>query len=170
VSIFVDFTGKPIDAMELKRCLLGVPYVNDVVINGPLFAGFTAETTLFPLTLLGNRAIVLRKVIYESLLTYLDKMLGSGYKALLYHVGVNVGRDAFKDHEKIVGRDPKALTTLLEILFRNTGYGVLKILELNEEKKRVRVRVYNCFECEIFKKSGEPSSSFIRGFISGWFT
>jgi|GEM_PF-394028 len=168
--LFADMTKRLEALSDIVRELKAMEYVKQVIISAPLFNGFALETNLFPLTLLGERVIILRRTLYEAFLKELRSILGSGYASLMYYTGLEMGRKAFRYHYEIAGRDLKNTIAISEAIFRIVGYGIMKILELDLSIGRARIRVHHCFECEIFKNSGKPSSHLIRGMIAGWFS
>jgi len=149
---------------EIKR----VRYVDEVDVIKPLFEGFTTDKFFFPLIMAGDRAIILRKPLYEGLIKRLRSELGSGYEAILYYMGVEMGREAFKDHIKVAGRDLNRLIIVVEEFFRLVGFGVIKITDI-ELGKKCTIRVFDNFECELFTDLKESSSHLIRGILAGWF-
>ncbi|RLE78395.1 MAG: hypothetical protein DRJ56_00015 [Thermoprotei archaeon] len=153
---------------ELKGEIERVEYVDEVAIIEPRFDGFATDKFFFPLAMAGSRAVILRRPLYEGLIKGLRSELGSGYEALLYYMGVEMGRRALRDHQRIAGSDPVRLAAVIEEFFRLVGFGVLRIVAL-EVGSRCVARVYECFECELFKGSGECTSHLVRGMIAGWF-
>jgi len=149
---------------EIKK----VRYVDEVNVIKPLFDGFTTDKFFFPLVIAGNRAIVLRKPLYEGFIRRLRRELGSGYEAILYYMGVEMGREAFRDHVKIAGRDFSKLVRVTEEFFRLVGFGIIKVISI-ELGNRCVVRVFDSFECELFTDLNECSSHLIRGILAGWF-
>ena len=145
-----------------------IKYVDRVNVIEPLFKGFTTDKFFFPLIMAGNRVIILRKPLYEGLIKRLRRELGSGYEAILYYMGVEMGREAFKDYVKMIGGDLNKLIIVVEEFFRLVGFGVIRIVDV-ELGRRCTVRVFDSFECELFIGLNEYSSHLIRGILAGWF-
>jgi len=166
-SIFTDLTGKEELENELVKKLRGIGLVRDVVTIRPLFDGVTIDNTFSLLTILGERVIICRKPVYEAFLKNMREKVGVSYMAILYHMGREIGRSLHRELSQITGGDTARTTALCRELFRHMGYGTAKA-ELDLKRCSAVVRVWDCFECELFKGSGKPASHFVRGIIAGF--
>jgi len=54
------------------------------------------------------------------------------------------------------------------LLFKSLGYGIPEILELREDPPYLRVRVYQCIECELGGRATRPFSHYVRGILAGY--
>ena len=171
-DFFVDLsTAEHVDIGTLILGLKAAPHVLDVKLVEPLFDGFVFSYNYFPLMAFGERAIILPKRDYEGFIKLSRQKLGSGFNTILYIVGYDVGVNAFKKgHSPIAKDDVKKLIKVCQAFFQHVGFGVLKIEKLDLEKLEAIVKVYNCFECELFKGADRLQSHFVRGVLAGWFS
>ncbi len=115
---------------------------------------------------MGERAVVLRRLAYETLLKRMGEKYGMGFEVMLYFVGFELGYYAYENHRELLGDEIDMLFKAKCELFKGLGYGVLEVVKFSYG--RAVSRVYESFECELFKGSGRPASHFIRGMITGW--
>ena len=118
----------------------------------------------------GERAIVLRRVFYEAMIKHLRRRLGTGLEAILYHIGFEAGKRVYDAHVQMVGKNTFRLIRSGEVLFTQMGFGRIKVTDMYLEEARMRVIVYDSFECELFRGEGRPMSNLIRGMMAGWFS
>ena len=171
ILVFVDLTNKRQLLNSIMNELKELDMIQHVEYIAPIFEGFVAYNGLFPLTIFNERAIILRKPLYEAFVKLLREELGSGYTAWLYQLGVEMGRNAYKSHKEVIqSEDVDKIVKFAEALFTQIGFGKLRVRSLDIESKRALVRVYNSFECELFKGSNTPSSYLIKGMLKGWFS
>jgi len=117
----------------------------------------------FPVTFLGKRAIIFSKRFYEIFIKRLSEKLGSGYSAILYHIGAEIGKYLCETHAKALGSNLDELVKILRAMFSYLGLGRL---DINLKADKAIVKVNDSFECELFEEG--PSSHFIRGLLTGW--
>jgi len=165
--LFVDFKGREDVAGMTLRTLKSNEFVEDVEMNEPLTNGVAMDGVSFPLLVGGERAIIMRNNLYASIIRGMWEKLGTGYGILLYHMGFEAGRNIYRSHREIA-RDREALIRWLQEMFRLMGYGLLEVVELDEGRKEAVMRVYNSFECELFRGAGEIRSNLVRGILAGW--
>ncbi|MCD6369331.1 MAG: hypothetical protein J7L38_06010 [Thermoproteales archaeon] len=166
--IIADLSNCEEEASRLVSELGKIPMVVDVEYDKPLFDGVAVDARSFPLTLMGERIVITRKVIYKDLFKKGWEKIGSSYGALLYLIGFEIGRDAFRNHYRITG-DRKMAFELNKKLFQLVGYGILEDVEINDHRRRAIVRIHGSFECELFKGSGGNRGSLLKGIVAGWF-
>jgi len=167
-SIFADLTG--VDRLkeeELIKELKNMECLNNVSLIGPLFKGITIDNEFSRLTMSGRRAVILRSTVYRALLKNLRKKMGASFMAVLYHAGLEIGRDVYEELSQITEGDPAMTAVLGQEIFKQVGFGTARI-ELDLKRRSATVRVWDCFECELFKGSGKPASHFVRGMIAGF--
>ncbi len=152
---------------EIAKELLKIEQIADVEVIDPLFDGFTSGR-FFPPKLWGERAIILREPGYRAFARNLRERLGSGYAAILYYIGFEMGANYFSAHKKVAGESFENLVKLSEAMFMQVGFGILKWIKIDTVGGLVIARVWDSFECELFKGGNEPSSHFIRGMLAGW--
>jgi len=169
--IFVDLTMASISKSDLKSELLNIADIENVELIEPIHDSLLVDTYFEKLVLGSERAVIFRKPIYEALIMETVRQLGSGGKALLYHIGRNMGKSVYKDYVKMIGGEK--LDVLLEVgkaFFKLIGLGVLEIPYINMEKKEALLRVFDSFECTLYKRAEKPVSSLVKGIFAGWFS
>ena len=167
IHVFADLMGKEDKVYEIVKELERAPFVQAVWCEKPIADGIAVDEYFYPLILLGERAIIMRETIYKGFITGGWKSIGSPYAVLLYFSGFYAGHEAYHTQKKLVKND-KELLRLAEALFRMLGYGRLKFLYLNDDKKEARVQVYESFECGVFKEAKDVRGGLVRGLIAGW--
>ena len=166
--MFADVKDKK-TADAVARELKNVPYALQAWYSKPLVKGFAYDEHCFPLTLEGQRAIIMRRAVYENFFKEGWRRFGTAFPIMLYMLGFEAGKSAYKDHSRIAGGDRKAELEVAKAFFQLMGYGRLEIPIVDDVKREAVYRVYDSFECEVFKGAGEIRSGFVRGLIGGWF-
>lgn len=167
VSIFVDMTDSRDMIGELKKKFESVNFIENIAIIHPLFNGITLNNVFFPLKFMNERAVILTKTFYKTLISDMREAMGLAHMVWLYYTGLNTGRSLYKKVISLVGDDVEKQLILARELLQHMGFGIFKI-ETDLEKQRVIVSVKNCIECELFKDAKEPKSQLIRGMIAGF--
>jgi len=166
--VFIDLTRKIDQLDKIINEIKQLVFVEHVAYEEPVFKGFAAFGRLFPLTMFGERAIVLRRVFYEAMIKHLRRRLGTGLEAILYHIGFEAGKRVYDAHVQMVGKNTFRLIKSGEVLFTQMGFGRIKVTDMYLEEARMRIIVYDSFECELFRGEGRPMSNLIRGMMAGW--
>ncbi|MCD6357859.1 MAG: 4-vinyl reductase [Thermoproteales archaeon] len=167
VIIIADLRGKEQLAEEIAAQLREVDYVMDAWYDPPIADGTAVDKYSFPLTFMEERAVIFRRPVYEGLIAGGWERFGSGYGQLLYIAGFDAGRKAYKRYQRMI-RDRATQIEYATALFQMLGFGRLYIVRLDDEEMEAVVRVYDSFECELFRGAGEIRGNFIRGLIAGW--
>ncbi len=170
--LYVDLSNnEDVDVMDLLSDLKHVPYVVDVILIKPLFDGFVANPYFFPLIFGDERAVIFLKRGYEGLIKHGRKKLGSGFDAILYLEGYNLGANTFlRWYKELADKSSENLLKMAKTLFQQVGYGIIVIESVNTERAEAIIRIYDNFECELFRGSDKPESHLVRGMIAGWFS
>ncbi len=171
VTVFADFTKNREFLKKVVEDIKGLNYVENVKIIEPLFNGLTMDTSYTYLTLADDRAIILRKPIYEGFIKGFREKFGQVASSFLYHIGFEAGRKAYESHLRIVGeahRGSEKIIPFARELFKQIGFGILEFVKVDFINKTALIRVYNSFECELFKETGMAESHFIRGLLAGF--
>ena len=137
-------------------------------------AGGAGSLGIFPIMAGGVRAVILREDIAAGLMEGIVGKLGdSTWFVLLYHIGREYGRAAYKRHVLMSGSTVSAekLLRLAEAMFRVLGYGILE-QEVDVDSGIAIARIKESFECRILGAMGRRgrTSQFFRGTLSGWFS
>ena len=166
--IIADLAGHENLALRLVGELEKIPTVMRVSFEPPIVNGLAVDSSSFPLQLVGERAIIMRKVVYDSLIRGGWRRLGSGYGQLLYLIGFEIGKSTYRSHLNIARRDPSLVVDVMARIFQLVGYGIVDVVELDDSGFRAVVRVYDSFECELFRGVGEIRGNLVRGMLAGW--
>jgi predicted hydrocarbon binding protein/predicted amino acid-binding ACT domain protein len=145
-----------------------VPYAINISYSGPLVDGFAYCDRCFPITVRGQRAVLFSRQVYEGFFREGWRRFGTAFPIMLYMLGFESGRLAYQRHLEVAGGDVKAVVKVAEAFFQLLGYGRLEVLKIDDARREAVYRVYDSFECELFKGEGEVRAGFIRGLIGGW--
>ncbi|HDD33716.1 MAG TPA: hypothetical protein ENG30_01040 [Thermofilaceae archaeon] len=167
VIIIADLRGREQLAEAIAAQLREVDYVMDVWYDPPITDGVAVDRYSFPLTFLEERVVIFRREVYEGLIASGWGRFGSGYGQLLYIAGFDAGRKAYISHSRLV-RDRAAQVRFAEALFQMLGFGRLVFIRVDDSRMEAVARVYESFECELFRGAGEIRGNFVRGLIAGW--
>ncbi len=169
IIVFADLTNMVARISVLEDELRKVRFVKEVRIIKPIINGILVDIFSFPILLNEERVIIFRRTIYEPFIKTLSEKLGAGYAAILYHIGFEIGCRSFKDAAKNIPGDLKKRFIFSAEMGKHAGLGIFKLEKIDPIGGYVTFRVYESFECELFKGSNKPSGHFIRGIIAGWF-
>ena len=164
--VIVDAKGRMGSLERVAERIRSVEGVEDVKVYRPL-EGLLTTMPFDILEFSGQRAVVFVRPFFTAFVRTIQESLGPSGSAILYHMGVYLGREAFRGHLRFAGDKKRALFVTRD-LFGACGLGKVEIAKLDEMSEAALVRVWNNFECELFAGSGRPSSHFIRGVIAGW--
>ncbi len=181
IVTMVDMTGKDVDLEELTSAFKGIKGIGHIEVIEPVTKGFIFDKTSFPLTVMGERVVFLRKSAFKELISGLVESMGhQATSGLLYQIGVRMGRGLAKKHKEIAKdlgiEDPiEVLKKISGSLFQSLGFGKAEVID--REGDSIRVRKYNCIECEAIAeiieeghgtiKKGSLRCGLIRGIMDG---
>ena len=168
--MFLDFTDKRSNIKDVEQVIKKKDYIKDARIITPLVEGLVVDNVMFPPVLHGERVFILREPGLRTFVKSLREKTGTGYEAILYHIGYAMGKEYFKSHLKIVGDDLEELTAFSEAMFAIVGLGILEYKRIDFSEKYAETIVRQSLECSFFKKSSKPMGHFTRGLLSGWFS
>ena len=166
VLLAADLKGGKRAAERIVKAIKDVPGVEEVEYAPPLFDGVALDMWSYPPTFSGDRVIFMRKGLYESMLKEGWKRLGGSFAALLYYAYFHAGQDIYTKFYSKYKQESGGSIKLAEELFRLFGYGILKFTKLTDTE--ALVKVYDSFECSIFKGAEEPRGAIVRGLLAGW--
>jgi predicted hydrocarbon binding protein len=132
---------------------------------------FDADVYHFPTTIGGSRVVIFSPPILEGLVKGFRESFGTAIvQTILWNQGKEVGKTTVDMYRKNFGIS-KAREALEMLTARalSLGWGRMEIVTLNEVKKRATIRVFDNWECAIFKGVNEPQNHFIRGILAGFF-
>lgn len=168
IIIAADLTGREQQAGELAAQFKGKMYVQDVRYSPPLFEGVAIDQYSFPLFISGTRTLLFEKAVYEGMLKIGWGRFGTPYAILLYLAGFGAGLRAYESQVTLT-RDPNLQLSFAMAYFQMLGFGRLEILKIDDKRMEAEFRVYESFECEVFRGVGEIRGNFVRGLTAGWF-
>ncbi|OYT31279.1 MAG: hypothetical protein B6U94_03735 [Thermofilum sp. ex4484_79] len=167
--IVVDVKDKEDKTEIIKNEIKKFPQIEHVETYYPFYDGLLAELPTETLSMAGERCIIFRRPHYEAFIKSVQSVFGLGGSAILYHLGIVLGQKAYEDHRRIAGEDDELLLRVTSHLLKAVGYGILEFRRVDKERGRSLVRIYNNFECELYRNVGKPSSQYLRGILAGWF-
>lgn len=91
---------------------------------------------------------------------------GPAFNAILYHIGFRAGYRSYTAHAEKYGEDPEIIFTIASENAKQLGYGIFQPIKYTP--REVTVRVYENFECQLFKNADKPQSHLVRGMIAGF--
>jgi len=165
--IVLDLTGLDVNMEEIASEIMNIPLVTHVEILEPVTEGVMIDYVHFPPMIMGKRAILMRRTLFEAFVKQGYNQFGPIYSVMLYHIGFHIGVESFREHIAVVDGNKYQALKLAEAMFKHAGFGILET-KLSIENGLGKIRVYGSLECEVFKGADKPSSHFIRGIISGW--
>jgi len=170
IQIIINISDESILRDVLKE-IEKIEFVGKVIVKKPLFDGLYVDTLFFPLMVGDQRSILLRKALYEPLFKGVVEAFGTGGAALLYHSGVLIGRNLFKNHKEIAAsNDPDKIIQVSEAFASMVGLAKIKVLKYDIEKGTAIVIMRDSFECALYKNENSPRSNFMKGLLAGWFS
>ena len=169
-NIVVDFTNKSVSPEQVGKSLSLQTVVKDVSFYGKQLPNMIIDEKHFPLLVMGARAVIFREDAYKSLILGLRQQLGSAGEALLYHIGLNIGKGVWAALKNLSGGNMELLNKYLKYWMLTLGASLVEEVSINLEKKRAVVRVENNYECLLGKGSGKPFSNLHRGAFAGIFS
>ena len=170
ILLFIDFTDSPLDPYMVADELGKLDVIGNVEVIEPKIRGFIADTS-FPLIIGGARAVLLDESALKGLLLKFRERLGTGGEAMLYHIGLDVGKERWRYilrmAEEIGAERFMDKVSIAAEVFRSMGYGIMRIRELREELPHAVLEVWDCIECQLGRPAKRPFSQFIRGLLAG---
>ncbi|MEM3728357.1 MAG: V4R domain-containing protein [Candidatus Bathyarchaeia archaeon] len=169
---FLDFSkarATPEEALEI--ILNSYDFVKNAKIIKPCGESIVFDNHFFPLIAANERAVILRKSVYEALFNGVREKFGSAGEAMLYYQGFSIGFEIYDTYREIARSD--AVEDLVEVakaINMTLGWGIIDHVDIDMQRKSARLRVYQNFECELGVGKGKPYSQFYRGAVAGIFT
>jgi len=151
--IFLDLSESSISSNELEKKVRTLGYASRFAIIEREFTHGEARIIAFPLEDL------------HSILESIRNMGEPGY-ALLYHLGLNMGKNYAKKISLFFSK--YNLLKYLLLCYQGMGFGEFYVSKYVEEKESV-IEAKDLFEC-IGAVSDEPNSHLFRGILSGIFS
>ncbi|MCD6208986.1 MAG: hypothetical protein J7J67_02220 [Thermoproteales archaeon] len=166
ILIAVDMQGKEKYVEKLVKNIDLTPGVDSVKYSPPIFNGVVVDIWSFPPTFQGQRVIFFRRTLLEGMLKEGWRRMGNEFGVLLYYAYFHGALETYRNFYSKVSQSKKDAVRLAEELFRMFGYGILEMRTIKTDE--ATVRVYDSFECSVFKGDNRPRGAIIRGLIAGW--
>lgn len=130
------------------------------------------SSSMFPLTIDDNRAIIFGPANMRGFIYGLRKNLGNEMAlSLLYHIGFGVGEETYLYYfksKKHAYEDIDETIQFLYSLLLSFGWGRVVEYEVNEEL--ITIDIKDLWECDLQKKENEKiGSHYFRGVLAGFF-
>ena len=171
ILVYLDFTDSKITPEKLLEEMKIYSNVEDSIHINPIRKGLVVDTYHFPIEVNSQRVVIFRKPILKRFFQSFKVRFGTVANSFLYFLGFNVGREAYISHSEILGsQDPKGILEMFKSLLMGMSWGYPEISRIDYEKKEITLRVFKLFECEIANEHSVPTSHFLRGVFSGYFT
>lgn len=118
-----------------------------------------------------GRSIILTGSFFKSLFEGLFKALNVTAPTVSYSMGFEMGCRFYDYCLSLVGRGSFDLVfSVGSMVFSELGFGSMELVKVDLELGFLQVRVYDSIECRICNSlRGFRGSSFILGFLEGWF-
>lgn len=173
--VFVDLTKAKVSIEDLAQELGRIDGVKSVKVLHPSVEGFVTDTVSMRLLVAGERAFIVRKPIYESLVTGIRRQFGSAGEAFLYYYGRDAGIRLGESYQRIAEslgvRDPvEILQKIMRLIAISMGFGRPEIVKVSLRPLKVFIRLYGNPECELGIGVGRPYSHWMRGIAAGILT
>jgi len=167
-SVFVDVTDKKNSINDIERDLRKLRFTKEITVINPLPSGIILDNTLFPLSFMGERAIICTESFFKALLKDMREYLGTAHAVWLYHVGVNTGCNLYEKILKIVNKERiDEIVHLAQGLLQHVGFGIIRIT-YDVSRCQASIDVKDSFECKLFSNSQQPESHYLRGMLAGF--
>jgi predicted hydrocarbon binding protein len=166
-EMFVVPQDQNISADEMKRLLTSCPDVLSCQIRESR-DGLLVDTLTFPITLSsGERAMIMRHDVWNSMLQKTRQKFGSGGNVIIYDQGVIAGKIAAKELLAAIGKENiGAQINQVFSTYQALGWARAAVLKYSRDPLGLIVRMYENSECT-GQQSERPTGHFIRGHIAG---
>ncbi len=154
-------------AEETKKLLVSCPDVLACHIKESR-DGLLVDSLTFPIKIdSGQRAMIMRNDVWNSMLQKTREKFGSGGDVIIYEQGNMAGRMSGKELLMALGRD-KITQQLDQIvaMYQALGWGKAKVLNFVQSPLSMAIRMWESAEC-MGQKSDKATGHFIRGHIVG---
>jgi len=177
LSMFIEVPEKEVDALDLERKLRDeinkekMGFVKELRVFEHL-KGFDADVYHFPLTIGSERAIIIPLNIPITIMKNLGTSIDpTTVQTIFWYAGHEVGSSIKTVYEKtFAAKDVDSILALFETQLALLGWSLVEIVKLDEEKRSITLRLFDNWECGMFKGSSKPQSHLFRGLLEGFFS
>ena len=170
ILVFADFTNAKITPSKLKDKISDISGIEKVSYIGERVHGLMFDELSFPITTnMGkSRAIILLVSTFSDTLKRMKSEWGSGAEAFLYYLGYDMGYDCARIFRQEIKYYREEIMEVLKVI-QALGWGRIKKLELDFDRKRGRLIILDLFESETSRgQFAVPKCHFFRGFLAGF--
>ncbi|MEM2929830.1 MAG: V4R domain-containing protein [Thermoproteota archaeon] len=173
ISMFLE-TPVEMERKELEKIIREeidrekIDVVKEVKIFGHS-EGFDADVYHFPLTVGNMRAVIFPLPVLEGFIIRLKNSFDPlVVQTILWYQGREIGERIMESYRES-GLGAHAVE-MLKVRALSLGWTRMKILQLDREGRKAVVRLFDNWECSMFKDSNVPRSHFLRGILAGFFS
>lgn len=166
-QIFVQPLNPGVTLDEVKRLMLSCPDVVGCQIKESR-DGLLVDSVTFPIKISsGQRAMIIRNDVWNSMLQRTREKFGSGGDVIVYEQGNMAGRMTGKELLAALGKN-FLLQQLDQVIsmYQALGWGMARIMSYSQSPFSLAIRMWDSAEC-MGQKSDKPTGHFIRGHIVG---
>ena len=165
-SVFLDSGNYALTAEGLRIRLEAMTAIRELRMAGG--EEFVVDELLYPIVMstTGARIMLMTKESFQSMLSAMDEMFGSGASVIAFKQGSAQGSRYALGLRAIIHGDIRKFIGELAKLYAATGVGVAEFVVMNLDLPRFVVRVTDSIECQ-GKESEKHNSQWIRGHLSG---
>jgi predicted hydrocarbon binding protein len=165
-NVFLDSENYAITEGALRPKLETLKFIRGLRIAGG--NEFIVDELYFPIVMstTGARIMLMTKESFQSMLSAMDQMFGSGASVIAYKEGLEQGSRYALGLRSIIRGDIRRFIAELAKLYGATGVGVAEFVEMNLDDLHFVVRITDSIECQ-GKESEKHNSQWIRGHLSG---
>lgn len=165
---FLEVTNSSTPLTQLRESLGGISDVYEVRIHPYPIAGLAACRMHFPPTVLGEGCVIFRRSTWGNFLKRLYEKFSSAAYIVMYQAGMGVAAShlSAEELEELYSIDPWMRIRIFIDFSQALGWGRYELVEVDSENLFMRMRMYDHFECEPFRReSSEPKAYFVRGYL-----
>ncbi|MDW8034683.1 MAG: V4R domain-containing protein [Nitrososphaerota archaeon] len=173
VSIFLE-TPVKMDRIKLeiiiKKETSRMKVVKDIKIFDHFLEGFDADVRHFPLTIGKMRVAIFPLTVLEGFIKTLRRAFDKPIsQTILWHQGKEIGKTILESYERDFGLKGVRALEFLRVRALLFGWTYVEIYKFEELNKTAIIRLFDNWECELFKENDEPQNHFMRGILTGFF-
>ena len=167
-SAFIDITEVSTNLASLLEELEGLSSVLEVKLLEPVMPGVVVNRALFPLKFMGEHAVIVDVRQVGHMFGRLGEVFSTGASVIIYEMGLRAGNALLASIRENFGVEGLDALKLMAALGMARGWCRTEVVEWDEEKPRLVVRMWDLFECMPFRnQGGRPRSHFMRGLLAG---
>lgn len=164
---FIDVSKATQSIHELERKLRKLEVVKDITFEKPEPAPF--ESIHFPILHGKARAVIMPVGTFWALIDRLERILTpSGLAAVHYDAGKNIGKHTATHLRETYGVEGTKLILAGVQVLKATGWGIVKVQEINFKQLSGTVTIKECFEAAAWRKKPYKACHWTRGYIAGF--